>query len=215
MYKFVSGPLVWIAFVVFAGGMVYQFVNMLRMAKKDKVIYPYMSLKYGLRSLFHWLVPFASRNMRLRYETTLVTFAFHISLVLVPIFLTAHVVMFSFSWGPRWLTISEKTADWLTVLVVFAAIFFLVRRWMLPEVRFVTFASDYVLLAVVAAPFLTGFIAHRQWFDYETMVIIHMISGAVMLMAIPFTRLSHMLFFPFTRAYMGSEFGAVRHARDW
>jgi nitrate reductase gamma subunit len=215
MYSFVSGPLVWIAFVVFAGGMVYQFVSMLRMAKKDKVIYPYMSLKYGLRSLVHWLVPFASRNMRLRYETTLVTFAFHLCLVLLPIFLTAHVVMFSFSWGPRWLTVSEKTADWLTVLVVFAAIFFLVRRWMLPEVRFVTFASDYVLLAVVAAPFLTGFIAHRQWFDYETMVVIHMISGAVMLMAIPFTRLSHMLFFPFTRAYMGSEFGAVRHARDW
>jgi nitrate reductase gamma subunit len=215
MYSFVSGPLVWIAFIVFAGGMVYQFLNMLRMAKKDKVIYPYMSLKYGLRSLLHWLVPFASRNMRMRYETTLVTFAFHICLVLLPIFLTAHVVMFSASWGPRWMTVSEKTADWLTVLVILAAIFFLVRRWMLPEVRFVTFASDYVLLAVAAAPFITGFMAYRQWFDYETMMIIHMISGAVMLMAIPFTRLSHMLFFPFTRAYMGSEFGAVRHARDW
>ncbi|MCP3952439.1 MAG: nitrate reductase, partial [Desulfobacterales bacterium] len=25
----------------------------------------------------------------------------------------------------------------------------------------------------------------------------------------------HMLFAPFTRAYMGSEFGGVRHARDW
>ncbi|MBI4963074.1 MAG: nitrate reductase [Desulfomonile tiedjei] len=215
MYTFVSGPLVWIAFIVFAGGMIYQFLSMLKMAKKDKVVLPYMSLKYGLRSLLHWLIPFASKNMRMRYETTLVTFAFHICLVLLPIFLTAHVVMFSASWGLHWVTVSEKAADWLTVLVIFAAIFFLVRRWMLPEVRFVTSASDYVLLAVVAAPFVTGFIAHRQWFDYETMVVIHMISGAAMLMAIPFTRLSHMLFFPFTRAYMGSEFGAVRHARDW
>ena len=86
---------------------------------------------------------------------------------------------------------------------------------MLPEVKFVTFPSDYLLLAIAAAPFVTGFIAHHQWFDYETMVLIHMIAGAVMLMAIPFTRLSHMLFFPFTRAYMGSEFGAVRNARDW
>ena len=25
----------------------------------------------------------------------------------------------------------------------------------------------------------------------------------------------HMLFYPFTRAYMGSEFGYVRSARDW
>jgi len=215
MYDFVSGPLVWIAFVLFIGGLSYQFVRMLRTAKKDKVVYPYMNLKHGLRSLLHWLVPFASRNMRMRYETTIITFAFHICLFLLPIFLTAHIVMFSFAWGPQWGTLSERTADWLTVLVILAALFFLARRWMLPEVRFVTYWSDYVLLAVAVAPFVTGFAAHHQWFNYETIVIIHMISGVVMLGAIPFTRLSHMLFFPFTRAYMGSEFGAVRNAKDW
>jgi nitrate reductase gamma subunit len=215
MYNFASGPLVWIAFTVFFGGMAYQLVTLLKSAEKDKVVYPYMSVKYGLRSLFHWVIPFASKNMRMRYETTLVTFAFHLCLILVPLFLTAHVAMFSFAWGANWGTLSDRTADWMTIAVVLAGVFFLVRRWMLPEVRFVTYASDYLLLAVAAAPFITGFIAHMQWFDYETMVVIHIISGAVMLMAIPFTRLSHMLFFPFTRAYMGSEFGAVRHARDW
>ena len=215
MYSFASGPLVWIAFITFLGGMIYQFVSMLQLAKKDKVIYPYMNLEAGLRSLFHWVVPFASRNMRTRYETTIVTFAFHLCLVLLPIFLTAHVAMFALAWGLKWPTVSTGTGDALTILVMLAVIFFLVRRWMLPEVRYVTSASDYLLLAIVAAPFVTGFIAHHQWFDYDTMVVIHMISGAVMLMAIPFTRLSHMLFFPFTRAYMGSEFGAVRHAKDW
>jgi len=215
MYSLVSGPLIWTACIVFIGGMTYQLVSMLKSAKKDKVVYPYMSFKYGLRSLLHWLVPFASKNMRARYETTIVAFAFHICLFLVPIFLTAHVVMFAFAWGPKWGTLSEGAADWLTVLVILAAAFFLVRRWMLPEVRFVTSRSDYILLAVVAAPFVTGFVAHHQWFDYETMMIIHVISGAVMLMAIPFTRLSHMLFFVFTRTYMGSEFGAVRNAKDW
>jgi nitrate reductase gamma subunit len=215
MYSFASGPLVWIAFIVFVGGMVYQFVTMARLAKKEKVIYPYMSAKYGLRSLLHWIIPFASRNMRARYETTIVTFAFHICLILVPIFLTAHVAMLSFAWGVSWTTISQTAADWLTVLVIFALVFFLIRRFMLPEVRFVTSPSDYLLMVLVAAPFVTGFMASRQWFDNEVMVVIHMFSGALMLMAIPFTRLSHMLFFPFTRAYMGSEFGAVRHVKDW
>jgi nitrate reductase gamma subunit len=215
MYNFVSGPLVWIAFAVFLGGLAYQLITMLSLAKKDKVVYSYMSTKYGLRSLAHWVVPFASKNMRMRYETTLITFLFHLFLVLVPFFLVAHVAMFSFSWGLNWSTIASASGDWLTVFVLLAAIFFLLRRIMLPEVRFVTSFSDYLLLGLVAAPFVTGFMAHRQWFDYETMVLIHMISGSAMLMAIPFTRLSHMLFFPFTRAYMGSEFGAVRHARDW
>lgn len=215
MYNLVSGPLVWIAFSVFIGGMLYQFFRMVRMAQKDKVVFPYMSFKYGLRSLAHWLVPFASRNMRMRYETTLVTFAFHTCLFLVPIFLTAHVAMFSYAWGGKWPTLSERAADWLTVLVICAALFFLVRRWMLPEVHFVTSKGDYLLLALVAAPFLTGFAARNQWFDYDTVIILHIVLGSAMLMAIPFTRLSHMLFFPFTRAYMGSEFGAVRHAKDW
>lgn len=215
MYNFASGPLVWIASAVFVAGMGYQLVHLLTMAKKDKVIYPYMSLKYGLRSLFHWVIPFGTKNMRDRYEVTIVTFAFHVCLILVPIFLTAHVVMFSFAWGPQWASFSHNAATIMTLVVILAAVFFLVRRLMMPEVRFVTFASDYVLLAVAAAPFVTGFMANQQWFDYETMVVIHMLSGAAMLMVIPFTRLSHMLFFPFTRAYMGSEFGAVRHAKDW
>ncbi len=214
MYEFVSGPLVWIAFIIFFAGMIYQLATMLSMAKKDKV-YSYMSAKYSLRSLAHWTTPFGARNMRKRYETTIVTFAFHICLILTPIFLAAHVLMFSFSWGPKWLAFSAAGANWLTVIVILASLFFLVRRWMLPEVRFVTDPSDYLLLLVAAAPFITGFMATRQWFDYETMVILHMISGSVMLMVIPFTRLSHMLFFPFTRAYMGSEFGAVRAAKDW
>ncbi|MEW6352462.1 MAG: TmcC family electron transfer complex membrane anchor subunit [Thermodesulfobacteriota bacterium] len=215
MYAFVSGPLVWIAFIVFVGGMIWRFVSLLKLARKDKVVYPYMSLKHSLRSLVHWVIPFASKNMRTRYETTIVTFVFHICLVLLPVFLTAHVAMLAFNWGPYWPTFSQSAATFMTILVMMAGVFFLVRRWMLPEVRFVTSASDYLLLAIAAAPFVTGFIAERQWFDYETMLVIHMIAGAVMLIAIPFTRLSHMLFFPFTRAYMGSEFGAVRNAKDW
>ena len=215
MYDFVSGPLVWIAFIVFLSGLIFRFVRMLVKAKKDKVVYPYMSLYYSLRSLVHWIIPFASKNMRLRYEVTIVTFAFHMCLVLVPIFLTAHVAIFSAAWGPKWATFSAGTADALTIVVILAGIFFLLRRLMLPEVRFVTFASDYIILAIAMAPFVTGLMARMQWFNYDIMVAIHMIAGCLMLIAIPFTRLSHMLFFPFSRAYMGSEFGYVRNSKDW
>jgi hypothetical protein len=42
-----------------------------------------------------------------------------------------------------------------------------------------------------------------------------MLSAELLLVAIPFTRLSHMLLAPLTRAYIGSEFGMVRHVKDW
>ena len=46
-------------------------------------------------------------------------------------------------------------------------------------------------------------------------LLIHGLSGVLWLLLLPWTRLVHMLWFTFTRAYMGSEFGAVRHSRDW
>ena len=146
---------------------------------------------------------------------TIVTFAFHICLVLTPLFLLAHVTLIDESWNLSWWSLPEGAAAIMTLIVIACCLFFLVRRLSSPEVQYVTSASDYWILAIVAAPFITGFLAYYQWFDYQTTAVLHILSGEIMLVAIPFTRLSHMLFAPLTRAYMGSEFGGVRHARDW
>jgi nitrate reductase gamma subunit len=119
------------------------------------------------------------------------------------------------SWKIQWCSLPECAADVMSVLVVLACVFFLVRRIVAPEVQNVTFLSDYVLLAVVMLPFLTGFLAYHQIGPYRLTLIHHILAGEILLVAIPFTRLSHMFFFFFTRAYMGSEFGNVRNARDW
>jgi nitrate reductase gamma subunit len=216
IYAFVSGPLVWISFILFIGGNAYRFISMARLArKKDIIVYEYTSLYYALRSILHWIVPFGSANMRKHPWMTTVAFAFHLCLVIVPIFLFAHIVLVKESWDVSWPFISDGLADILTLIVIASCIFFLTRRLTVPEAKYLTSLSDYVILAIVAAPFLTGFWTHHQWFGYKVMGILHILSGQVMLVAIPFTRLSHMIFFPFTRGYMGSEFGAIRHAHDW
>ena len=216
LYNFVSGPLAWTAFILFITGSLYRLVRLFVLIhKKEPFIYSYFSLKYSLRSILHWSVPFATENMRRHPLFTIVTFAFHICLFLTPLFLLAHVMMIEESWSLRLWSLPEGMAVAMTVVVVAGCVFFLVRRLVSPEVQYVTSVSDYVILAIVAAPFVTGFMAYYQWFDYQIMVILHILSGEVMLVAIPFTRLSHMLIAPLTRAYMGSEFGGIRHARDW
>ncbi|MFZ3138204.1 MAG: nitrate reductase [Thermodesulfovibrionales bacterium] len=215
LYNFVRGPLVWIAFFVFIGGSIYKIRELLLLAKKEKVVYPYMSLKFTLRSLLHWFVPFASANWRRRPVITIVTFLFHIGLVLLPIFLLAHNILIYESWRISWWTVSEGLADIMTMIVIGCCIFFFLRRIFAPEVRFVTFADDYLILAIAFLPFLTGFLAYHQWLlPHKTIVILHMLFGEVMLIAIPFTRLGHMFYFFLTRAYMGSDHG-YRHSKDW
>jgi nitrate reductase gamma subunit len=216
LYNFVSGPLVWVAFIIFIGGSLYRVASLIVMVhKKEKFIYSYMSWKYSLRSILHWITPFATENWRKHPTLTIATFAFHICLILTPIFLLSHVILLDESWNLSWWSLPDSVAILMTLIVIAGCLFFLIRRLVAPEVQYVTAASDYVILAIVAAPFITGFLAYYQWFAYPILTILHILSGEIMLIAIPFTRLSHMMFSPLTRAYMGSEFGGIRGARDW
>jgi nitrate reductase gamma subunit len=47
------------------------------------------------------------------------------------------------------------------------------------------------------------------------MMIAHVITGEILLILIPFTKLGHMILFFFTRAFIGFEMGARRGARSW
>ena len=208
--------MIWVSFFLFIGGSVYRFVSLLSKGKRVKSVTSYMSLRYSLRSIFHWIIPFGSVNMRKHPWFTAVAFLFHICLIVTPLVLLAHNKLWFDSWHIRLWSVPEAAADIMTLTVIFCVVIFILRRIITPEIRFVTFTSDFVILAIAAAPFISGFLAYHQlFFDYKLMVALHILLGEVMLIAIPFTRLNHMLFFWLTRAYTGSDFGAVRHSRDY
>lgn len=208
--------MVWIALLTFLGGSIFRLWQLYRLARsKENFIFSFLNLKYSLRSLVHWMIPFGARNMRIHPVMTVAAFAFHICLLIVPIFLLSHIVMWEEAWGITWWALPPDVADVMTLIVIAACIFFLIRRFIQPEARYVTSASDYLLLALVAAPFTTGFYCNLQLPGYKAAFIAHMLSGEILLVAIPFSRLRHMLYAVFTRSYIGSEFGGVRHARDW
>ena len=216
IYALASGILVWIALIVFVGGTLWRLIRMaLTARKKDAVIYHYFSFYYALRSILHWIIPFASKSMRKRPAMTVVAFVFHICLIITPIFLAAHVILIAESWGIGWAYLPNAAADIMTILVILGCVFFLARRIAQKDVRYLSTPGDYVLLLVVAAPFVTGLWAYHQWSGFEIAGIIHMLSGELLLICLPFTRLFHMALFPFTRGYAGSEAGGVRRARDW
>jgi nitrate reductase gamma subunit len=216
VYEFVTGPLAWLAFGIFVIGMIYRLISLHRLAsKKDKVIFNHLSLAWSLKSIVYWLIPFGSRSMREKPVVTIFTFVFHICLLGIPIFLLSHNILWDERWNISWWSLSETTADYLTLLFLVAAAGLIYRRIMAAEVKIVTTAYDYVLLAIVIAPFVTGYFAYHQWFHYKTVLIIHILCGEIMLIAIPFTKLSHMLLFFLTRAHIGSEMGQRRGAATW
>jgi nitrate reductase gamma subunit len=208
--------MVWISFLIFFVGVFFRLYKMFLLVNKtEKFIFSYMSLKYSLRSIFAWLTPFLPVSTRKSPVFWGVSYIFHLLLFLVPLFLLSHVMLLEESIQLSWITFDDSIADILTIIIILALIFFIIRRFVVPEVKFLTRLSDFVFILIVALPFVTGFLAYHQAFAYSTMMIVHVLSGELMLILIPFTRFFHMFMAPFTRAYIGSEFGNVRHARDW
>lgn len=215
-YEFVTGPLAWAAWGIFLLGSAWRLFSMYQLAKaKDASSIAFMDLGFSLRSIFNWLIPFNALGWKKSPAMTVATFAFHACLIIAPIFLAAHVMLWDQFFGVSFISLPDNVADIMTLVVIGVCLYFAGRRIMQPEVRYITTGQDWLALGIVLLPFLTGFLAYHQTFNYDLMVILHVLAGEAMLVAIPFTRLSHMVFAVFTRAYMGSEFGAVRHARDW
>ncbi|MCD4721932.1 MAG: nitrate reductase [Desulfobacula sp.] len=213
---FIMGPMVWVAFLIFILGLIFKIVIIIKdVNERESFVYSYLTLKHSFRSIFAWLIPFFPQSTKQSPVFYSISYIFHLLLFIVPIFLMSHIVLINEAFQVSWIALDDGLADILTLIVIFALVFFAIRRQRVPEVKYLTSFKDYILILIVALPFITGFLAYHQFFLYKWMVIAHVISGEIMLILIPFSRFSHMIVAPLTRAYMGSEFGNVRHAKDW
>ena len=215
MYEFVTGPLAWVAFGIFFVGLIVRIVLYFRGLnwQMDRVAYRTQAsygIRGAIRSIFSWLVPFGTRGWRTHPVFTIITFGFHLSLFISAIFLPAHNYILERKWGISFFTIPSGAGDVLTILVMIAVGMFIIRRLVLPEVRIITTAHDYLILAIAVAPFITGFIAYHQIFEYKLWLILHILSGEIMLVAIPFTKLSHFVLFFMSRMQLGMDYGIKR-----
>ncbi len=215
MYEFLTGPLAWIAFSIFFIGLFVRIVLYIKGLdwKLDRVTYT-ENVSYGIRgavrSVAFWLLPFGTRSWRVNPGFTILVFCFHIGIVITPLFSLAHNIFLKERWGISFLTIPDAAADILTIAVIISAVFLILRRIILSEVRILTTAYDYLLMAITVAPFITGFLAYHHVSDYHFWLITHIVSGEIMLIAIPFTKLSHIVLFFLSRAQLGMDYGIKR-----
>ena len=211
--SFAEGPLLWIALLVFIIGTLVRMAQFLFVARtKDKPFYNYFSLKYILATLVRWLLPL-NVDVKKNPVFILCVYLFHLCLIVVPIWLGGHVSLWEESrFGWSWSSLPDKWADWMTLLLLAISIFFILRRALLPDLRIITTLADYLMIVVTALPFATGYFLTHGTLDSiaflgDNMRLLHVLSAELMLILIPFTRLSHSVLFFFSRAAAGVEFG--------
>lgn len=221
MCNFVQGPLVSIAVIVFILGLLYQGIQFFKLTKKKEWGIPPSSIeiKPEKKTKKQWVIE-ALRSLngtlwRTDPVLTIVTSVFHVCLIIAPLFLLGHNILLDQAWRLSLFSLPESLTNVLTWVVLISGAYFLSRRLFLTRVRTITTAYDYLVLLIAIAPFLTGFLAYHQWLDYNTVILLHILSGELMLITIPFTKLGHMLFFFLYRFFIGSEYSFVRGSRTW
>jgi nitrate reductase gamma subunit len=213
MYDLIRGPLVWVAFLVFILGTAYQVYRFYRLSKPKK---PYrVRVPFGgppkepnetpVEPELTWWQKVRLTVMGTTPVVVVVTTLFHLTLVLTPLFVLGHNVLLDLAWHASLPSLPEALADALTIVVIAGGIFFLLRRMFLARVRAISTAYDYLVLLIATAPFITGFLAYHHLLDYDTVILLHMLAGEIMLMAVPFTKLVHMPYFFINRFVLVHE----------
>ncbi len=220
-YDLSRGPLVWISFVVLILGCIYRTITFLSITRKKDNTYLTTAQKKKIskqsegKGFFQILGPLKFTVLGLHPVVIIVSTIFHLILFITPIFLLAHNMLLDESIGVSLVSFSEKITDYMTIIFLAGALFFLIRRILIPRVRAITSFYDYSILFITVAPFLTGFLAYYQIFDYKLIVTLHMLSGELMLVAAPFTKIFHMVFFFFGRFIFANEHTLLKGSRTW
>lgn len=155
-----------------------------------------------------WLVPFKQIGAETRPVYSVISFVFHVGLIVTPLFLAAHIVLIKRGFGIGWPAIPNIVADVLTILTVVAGLALIAGRIGSRQSRAISRFQDYFLPALLLVPFVTGFLAMHPAINpvnYNLTMLVHVMSANLIFVLMPFTKLVHAVLYPLTQAV--SEMG--------
>lgn len=153
-----------------------------------------------VRATLGWLFPARAIKREGLFTTTSVLF--HVAILIVPVFLAGHIALWTRATGLGWPAIPNSVADVLTILAVVTAAGLAMLRLTAKATRAITKPSDYALLVAVALPFVTGFLVMHPAFNpfgYESVLFLHVMSGNLVFVLLPTTKLAHAALLPGTQ----------------
>ena len=203
LLEFSKGPLFRLTFAVMVLGLARVFIlDLLEIVRSyrragDKTL-PWGQITF--RSL-EWLVPVRLVFKR-RPLYSVFSILFHIGLLLVPIFLFAHVQLWRDDLGFGIPTLPYGWAYGLTVLTIIAAVALIIGRLLNHTSSFLSRKQDYLWPVVLLIPFITGFVCAHTGVSaggYQFFMLMHILSAELIFVLIPFTKIAHCVLMPLSQ----------------
>ncbi len=203
LLDFAGGPLFRLTFALMVLGLLRIFVldlwGMFEAYRKagDKK-FPWSQT---IRRTIVWLLPVKKiPNSRPFYS--IISILFHLGMIIVPIFLYAHVHLWKNSLGVGWITLPQKTADTLTLMVMALGLALLLGRFFDKNAAFISRKQDFLWPVLILIPFITGYVCSNVALPpktYRYFMLAHVLSAESIFVLIPFTKIAHMVLLPFSQ----------------
>ncbi len=203
LLQFARGPLFRLCFGIMLLGLGRIFFLDLWGARKaylragDKK----MPWKLTISRSLEWLFPF-KRVFNNRQVYSIFSILFHTGLIIVPIFLYAHIDLWKNSVGISWPALPYWWAFGLTVSTIVFAFALLIERLVVKSIHSLSRGEDYWWLILLLIPFVTGLICANVKLGaglYRFLMLVHVLSADLIFVSMPFTKIAHCVLAPFSQ----------------
>jgi len=182
----------------------FSMARLIIKSRKNKREIPWSTV---VSETLKWMFP-VQRGFNQRPVFSFTSILFHAGIIITPIFLGAHIVLWDRGLGISWPSISQAAADYLTILAVVTGMALFIFRVSSRSSRAISRFQDYFLPLLIIVPFITGYLAMHPSINpvsWHAAMFIHVMSGNLILVLLPFTKMSHVALFPTTQ--LVSELG--------
>jgi nitrate reductase gamma subunit len=142
------------------------------------------------------------KGFEVRAVFSFTSMLFHVCIIVTPIFLGAHIMLWQRGLGISWPAIGSSLADYLTLIGIAAGIALFADRLFARASRALSRPQDFLLPVLLVVPLASGYLAMHPGinpFGYDGTMFVHVMSGNLIFLLVPFSKMSHMALFPGTQ----------------
>ena len=202
------GPGLTIATVIMVGGIVVRLLEIFMMGRKSNLAAARGSATAGgIGTMIRRSIPDAGTLKRSTF-TIVAGYIFHIGLFIVIFLFVPHILLFKSTFGLSWPGLPSNLVDAVNVITIIALVAVLIHRLLDPVMRLLSEFNDYLVWFVTILPLITGWMAfNRVGLTGPSLLALHILSVELLMVLLPFTKLSHAFTLWIARWYNGAIAG--------
>ncbi|MEE4217200.1 MAG: hypothetical protein V2I48_06305 [Xanthomonadales bacterium] len=209
LLEFARGPALTFAITVFIAGIFFRIASLVFMwrskdssqgSRRERPV-----VIAALKEIARRMWPLSAYKERTLF-TLINGYVFHIGLAIIVFLLLPHILFFQDLTGLYWGHLPNNVIYAVSIVTLISLIAALVMRMSNPAQRIISTFDDYFSWFVTFLPVLTGIIATTHLgARYETLLALHILSVALLLVYLPFGKLMHFFLVFVTRSQTGAH----------